>query len=184
MGLFDKKSILGNEVTTNKFGDRNNEDSLTRLGKTAFVLDSNEKIVLQDNYLKCLFYISQKGVDRNKYTVYLLSQNIPTFEQSVKDSESTISKILNGKTIWIDLTKKTLSESIVCENETYKIISDHLARDTANLQITPQILDNAVSSFKEKIPDVQIIFLDDGSDIEDAVNSKVNILSNATQETL
>jgi hypothetical protein len=174
--IFDEKDILGNKTLSSKYGDRDKIPTTLRLGKVAFVLDKNKKIVLEDNYLKCLFYVSQRP--HHEYTVELLRNTIPSFEQNLKNSKETIQNILNNKVIFIDLIKESFDEAIICEDSVYSEILPYLPKDIDG-PISPEILDRAAESLKNNLPEIKIIFLDDGENEEEAINSKIDLLSNS-----
>jgi hypothetical protein len=167
-GVFKKKEALGNEVITPETDEKLSDPiyNTSRAKRISVVVNQKNKIVLQDNYLACLFYVATKP-DKG-FRVENLRPNYSSgfgTMLNADESEKVAKKTLNGEVIFYDVSKNNLYDGIICENQLFNLIAEAAKEDPKETAINAMSIDeNAQKISPSQLDNMTIIA---GSNSED-----------------
>jgi hypothetical protein len=134
-GTFDTKKVLDQDVITPKTDIElsNPLHQTSRAKRISVVVNDKDKIVLQDNYLKCLFYVATKP-DKGFRVENLRPNYTSSFGTMMdsKESEKIAKKTLNGEVIFYDVSKNNLYDGMICENQMFDLIVEEAKKEPDN----------------------------------------------------
>jgi hypothetical protein len=157
-------NILKAPTTSEKTSQR-----FSRANRICVCVDAKGKVLKESNYLDCLYYCA---INTDKaLRVEFLQAKIPSFYDRLRDSEALAKQLLAGNAIYINASAKTLSESIVAENNTIDRIAvpDDIMQGPVDLNSIEYIADVI-----EKSNLNCILVIIKGDNPEDEINAKLD----------
>lgn len=148
------------------------QNKFSRATRICLVVNAEGKVLKESNYLDCLYYCATN--EEKALRVEFLQSKIPSFYERLRDSEALAKQLLAGNAVYINTQAKTLSESLIAENDALEKIS--IPNDVLSGPVDLNSIEHVAGNIEKNNPNCVLIVIS-SDEPEEEIGQKMDQVS-------